>query len=178
MSKIAIKQHDFSDCGATCLASIAEHYNLSLPISRIRQYASTSQKGTTLLGLREAAIKLGFLAKGVKASFESIKDIPLPAIAHVIVKHEEHEFPHYVVIYKVTDKYIQVMDPASGKIEKKSYEEFKQISTEYFLILIPDEDIFKEKNHVPVKTAQIHPDPGLYRCRDLYAARFLHVDLC
>ncbi|MPT36510.1 MAG: peptidase domain-containing ABC transporter [Flavobacterium sp.] len=146
MNKIAIKQHDFSDCGATCLASVAEHYNLSLPIARIRQYASTSQKGTTLLGLREAAIKLGFLAKGVKASFDSIKDIPLPAIAHVIIKHEEHEFPHYVVIYKVTDKYIQIMDPASGKIEKKSHGEFKEMSTEYFLILIPDEDIFKERN--------------------------------
>lgn len=146
MSKIAIKQHDYSDCGATCLASVAEHYNLSLPIARIRQYASTSQKGTTLLGLREAAIKLGFLAKGVKASFDSIKDIPLPAIAHVIIRHDDHEFPHYVVIYKVTDKYIQIMDPASGKIEKKSHEEFKSMSTEYFLILIPDEDIFKERN--------------------------------
>jgi len=84
MSKIEIKQHDFSDCGAACLASISEHYKLSLPIARIRQYANTNQKGTTLLGLREAAIKLDFIAKGVKASMDSLEEIPLPAIAHVM----------------------------------------------------------------------------------------------
>lgn len=146
MSKIAIKQHDFSDCGATCLASISEYYNLSLPISRIRQYASTNQKGTTLLGLREASVKLGFLAKGVKVSFDGLKDLPLPAIAHIMVIKDGHEFPHYVVIYKVTDKYIQVMDPATGKMEKKKLQEFEELFTGYALILIPNEDIFIEKN--------------------------------
>jgi ABC-type bacteriocin transporter len=146
MSKIEIKQHDFSDCGAACLASISEHYNLSLPISRIRQYANTNQKGTTLLGLREASVKLGFLAKGVKASFEGLKDVPLPAIVHVMIKKDGHEFPHYMVAYKVTDKYILLMDPAVGKLEKKKLTEFEELFTGYALILVPDEDVFTEKN--------------------------------
>lgn len=146
MSKIAIKQHDSSDCGAACLASISEHYNLSLPISRIRQYASTNQKGTTLLGLREASVKLGFLAKGVKVEFEGLKDIPLPAILHVIIKKDIHEFPHYIVAYKITSKYILIMDPATGKLEKRPLAEFEEIFTGYALILVPDDDIFKEKN--------------------------------
>ena len=146
MSKIEIKQHDFSDCGAACLASVSEFYNLSLPIARIRQYANTNQKGTTLLGLREASSKLGFLAKGVKVSFEGLKEIPLPAIVHVMIKKEGHEFPHYMVLYKITGKYIQVMDPANGKLEKKKYAQFEEVFTNYALILIPDDDIFKEKN--------------------------------
>jgi ATP-binding cassette subfamily B protein len=146
MSKIEIKQHDFSDCGATCLASISEHYNLSLPISRIRQYANTNQKGTTLLGLREASVKLGFLAKGVKVSFEGLKDIPLPSLLHVLIKKDGHEFPHYIVAYKITSTYIQIMDPQVGKLEKKPLAEFEKIFTGYALILVPDEDIFKEKN--------------------------------
>lgn len=146
MSKIEIKQHDFSDCGAACLASISEYYNLSLPISRIRQYANTNQKGTTLLGLREASIKLGFLAKGVKVSFDGLQDIPLPAIVHVMVKKEHHEFPHYMVVYKITKKYIQLIDPANGKLEKKNMQEFEELFTGYALILVPDEDVFTEKN--------------------------------
>lgn len=146
MSKIEIKQHDYSDCGAACLASVAEHYNLSLPISRIRQYADTNQKGTTLLGLREASVKLGFLAKGVKVSFEGLKDIPLPAIVHVMIKMDDHEFPHYMVLYKITEKYIQLMDPALGKISKMKFSEFEVLFTGYALILIPDDDLFKEKN--------------------------------
>ena len=59
MAKIKIKQHDITDCGATCLASISAHYKLQLPIAKIRQYASTDKKGTNILGLIEAAEKLG-----------------------------------------------------------------------------------------------------------------------
>ena len=31
MTKTTIKQHDITDCGAACLASISTHYNLQLP---------------------------------------------------------------------------------------------------------------------------------------------------
>ena len=55
MPQIKIKQHDITDCGAACLASVAAHYQLQLPLSRIRQYAGTDKKGTNMLGLLEAA---------------------------------------------------------------------------------------------------------------------------
>jgi ATP-binding cassette subfamily B protein len=63
-----IKQRDITDCGAACLASIAAHYQLQLPVSRIRQYAGTDKKGTNLTGLIEAAGRLGFQAKGAKGT--------------------------------------------------------------------------------------------------------------
>ena len=66
MSKVTIKQHDITDCGAACLASVSAHYNFEIPLSRIRQYACTDKKGTNVLGLLEAAKKLGFEAKGVR----------------------------------------------------------------------------------------------------------------
>jgi ATP-binding cassette, subfamily C, bacteriocin exporter len=134
--KIAIKQHDITDCGAACLASIAAHYNLMMPIARIRQYASTDKKGTNVLGVIEAAQKLGFQAKGVRGTFESLSKIPKPAIAHVIIKEVLH---HYVVIYDVTDKYVSVMDPAYGRIEKMSHEDFQKIWTGVLILLLPDE---------------------------------------
>ena len=63
MPQIKIKQHDITDCGAACLASVAAHYRLQFPLARIRQYAGTDQKFTNLLGLMEAAQKLGFQYK-------------------------------------------------------------------------------------------------------------------
>ena len=96
-----IKQRDITDCGAACLASIAAHYQLQMPVSRIRQYAGTDKRGTNVLGLIEAAEKLGFQAKGAKGALDSLSKIPLPAIAHVILKNGLH---HFVVIYKVTIK--------------------------------------------------------------------------
>ena len=84
----------------------------------------------------EAAQKLGFEAKGVKGLFESLFKIPLPAIAHVVVKEV---LQHYVVIYKVTKKQVELMDPGDGQIHKKSHEEFKKEWTGVLILLLPDE---------------------------------------
>ncbi|MGS2740267.1 peptidase domain-containing ABC transporter [Sinomicrobium sp. M5D2P17] len=131
-----IKQHDITDCGATCLASISAHYNLQIPIARIRQYASTDKKGTNVLGLIEAAQKLGFEAKGVRGDINSLFKIPKPAIAHVIVREVLH---HYVVVYEVTKTHVVVMDPGDGKMHKKTHKEFQEEWTGVLVILIPDE---------------------------------------
>lgn len=138
--KIKIKQHDITDCGAACLASIAAHYGLKFPISHIRQYAFTDKKGTNILGIIEAAKKLGLEAKGVKGPFECLTEIPKPAIAHVVVKEV---LQHFVVIYKVTDKYILIMDPGDGKLHKKSHEEFKKEWTGILVLLHPAETFQK-----------------------------------
>ncbi len=112
---LRIKQHDNTDCGAACLASISAYYKLYLPIARIRQLASTDQKGTNVLGLIEAAQQLGFQAKGVKGTLESLPKIPKPAIAHLVLKNGLH---HYVVIYKVTEEQIAYMDPGDGRVHR------------------------------------------------------------
>lgn len=142
MAKIKIKQHDITDCGAACLASVSAHYKLQLPIAKIRQYASTDKKGTNILGLIEAADKLGFEAKGVRGDKESLFQIPKPAIAHIIVDEKLH---HYVVIYEVTKDIVAIMDPGDGKIHKKTHEEFAKEWTGVLLLLLPRED-FEEKN--------------------------------
>ncbi len=140
--KTLIKQHDITDCGAACLASVAAFYKLQLPIARIRQYASTDKKGTNVLGMIEAAQQLGFQAKGVRGTFESLSKIPKPAIAHVIVKEILH---HFVVIYEVSATHITVMDPGDGRMHKKTIEEFTKEWTGVLILLLPDEE-FKTGN--------------------------------
>ncbi len=134
---IKIRQHDSTDCAAACLASVSAYYGLKFPISRIRQYAYTDEKGTNALGLVEAAQKLGFDAKGVKGPFECLRDIPKPTIAHLVIRKKLH---HFVVVYKVTDKYIEVMDPGDGKLHKKKHEDFKEEWTGILILLQPTED--------------------------------------
>ncbi len=142
MSSIKIKQHDIKDCGAACLASIGNYYNVNLPIARIRQYANTDKRDTNVLGIIEAAEKMGFTAKGVKGDIDAIPKIPLPAIAHIVVNKQLH---HYVVIYKVSKKNIEVMDPGTGKMTTYTYEEFQKIWTGV-LILFAKNDEFKAYN--------------------------------
>lgn len=145
--KIGIKQHDITDCGAACLASVAAHYGLEMPISKIRQYASTDKKGTNILGMIEAAEKLGFSAKGVKGEFESLFKIPTPTIAHVVVKEVLH---HFVVIYNTTDKYIEVMDPMDGKLHKIPHEEFKEQWTGVLVLITPSGNFEKGNKKVSI----------------------------
>ncbi len=139
---IKIKQHDITDCGAACLASVCAHYGLQFPVARIRQYAFTDQKGTNILGLIEAANKLGLSAKGVRAQFEALQIVPKPTIAHIVVKEV---LQHFVVIYKVTDTHITYMDPGDGRMHKKTNEEFKQEWTGV-LVLMEPEETFRQGN--------------------------------
>ncbi len=69
---IKVKQRDITDCGAACLTSIASFYKVNMPLSRIRQYACTDKKGTNILGLIEAAEKIGFTARGVRGDWDSL----------------------------------------------------------------------------------------------------------
>jgi ATP-binding cassette, subfamily C, bacteriocin exporter len=139
------KQRDITDCGAACLASVAAHYKLHLPISRIRQMAGTDKRGTNVLGLIEAAEKLGFHAKGAKGTLESLSKIPLPAIAHVIVKDGLH---HYVVLYKVSSKFVTIMDPGDGRFYKKDLEKFEKEWTGVIVLLLPDEGFVTGKQKI------------------------------
>jgi ABC-type bacteriocin transporter len=138
-----IRQHDITDCGAACLASVAAHYQLHLPIARIRQYAGTDKRGTNVLGLVEAAHKLGFQAKGVKGTVDSLQKIPKPAIAHVVVKQGLH---HYVVVYEATATHIRIMDPADGRMHRKTLEEFGKEWTGVLVLLLPEQEMFQTGN--------------------------------
>ena len=139
---IKIKQHDITDCGAACLASVCAHYGLRFPVARIRQYAFTDQKGTNVLGLIEAANKLGLSAKGVRAQFEALQIVPKPTIAHVIV---HQQLQHFVVIYKVEKEHITYMDPGDGRMHRVTNEEFQTMWTGV-LVLMEPEETFKKGN--------------------------------
>ncbi len=129
------------------MASVLAYYKSRVPISKIRQYATTDQKGTNILGMLNAAEKLGFTAKGVKGEIGSLSKIPKPAIAHVIVNKTLH---HFVVLYKVTDQWVQIMDPADGRYHKLSLEKFKEQWTGVLVLLAPSEQFEQKNERIPV----------------------------
>ena len=140
MKYYCIKQHDVTDCGAACLATISKQYGLNISISKIREIAGTDKRGTNVYGMIEAAEKLGFSAKGVKGSKEAIfTEYPLPAIAHIVSRSGLY---HYVVVHKVTSKKIIVADPDEG-IVKYDPQEFMKLWTGVMIILAPSAEFKK-----------------------------------
>lgn len=126
-----------TDCGAACLRFVGAHYRRDVPVARLRQLAGTGQRGSTALGIVEAAKQLGFTAKGVKGPPEALPSVPLPAIAHCLI---DQKLLHYVVLVEWTTKHARVMDPAVGRVEKWSHERFKSVWTGVLILLAPGEE--------------------------------------
>lgn len=143
MKYYCIRQHDITDCGAACLATISKQYGLSISITKIREVAGTDKKGTNAFGIIKAAKELGFTAKAVKGNQEAFfSEFPLPAIAHVVV---DGKLLHYVVIQKITKKQVIISDPAKG-LRKVTPEEFFKEWTGVLIMLVPSETFKKGKD--------------------------------
>jgi ATP-binding cassette subfamily B protein len=128
MKYYCIKQHDITDCGAACLATIAKQNGYKISISKIREVAGTDRQGTNALGVIKAAEALGFTAKGVKGTKEAFfSKFPMPCIAHVIAKGN---LLHYVVIHKITKDKVIMADPAEGIVKLSPAEFFGEIHEE------------------------------------------------
>lgn len=118
---VFINQHDFSDCGPTCLAMICKHYKKNIPIQTLRDKTQIGKEGVNLLGISEAAESIGFRTSSIRITYEELyKDALLPAILHWDQNHFVVAVPQ-----KTNGKKITVADPAKG-IVTYTKEEFLQ----------------------------------------------------
>jgi len=120
-------QPDAKDCGPTCLRMISKHYGKTLSLQHLRSLTETTREGSTLLGLSEAAEKIGFRSLGVKITLNQLYEAPLPCVLH-------WNGNHYVVLYDIQVKHsgwfskhnptlFYISDPAHGLL-KYSESEF------------------------------------------------------
>lgn len=88
------KQPDQMDCGSTCLRMIAKHYGKNFTLQRLREIRGINREGVSLLGISEAAEKIGFRTMGSRLKIEQLADLELPAILH-------WNQNHFVVLYRI-----------------------------------------------------------------------------
>ena len=105
------QQPDAKDCGPTCLRIISRFYGKNIPLQKIRNLAETTREGSSLLGLSDAAEKLGFKSLGVQIDFKTlVEEVPMPCIVHWNKKH-------FVVVYKIENSgKVYISDPSYGLI--------------------------------------------------------------
>ncbi|MFY2253052.1 peptidase domain-containing ABC transporter [Priestia megaterium] len=141
MGYICVRQQNLKDCGVACLSTIFKNYGLSVPLNNLRDLANTDRMGTTAYGIVKAAQSYNFNTKVIRSTNKDfIPEIPLPAIAHLIVDNYEH----YVVIYKITSQNVTIADPLRG-ITQLTYEMFLQQWTGILILMLPNEDFQKGK---------------------------------
>lgn len=137
-----VKQHDATDCAAACLAMVCLYYKKETTIAKLRDIMGTDLKGTNLIGLSKGAEGLGFVSQAVRVDKEGLlSHFTLPCIANVIT---QEGLSHLVVIFKITEKYVVVGDPAKDLI-RMEIDAFYKNFTGAMLILRPNQDFVKGK---------------------------------
>lgn len=148
-------QHDAMDCGPACLRMIARHYGQQYTLSELRAWSYVDREGVSMAGLVEAAQAIKMRPLPVKLPLESTEErlgvdqAPLPLVAH-------WEQRHFVVVYRLSKKYVWIADPASGK-RKITRAEFNRHwvsdGEEGLALLLEPQPAFYEEEGMPASDA-------------------------
>lgn len=141
------RQFDAMDCGPACLKMISAYYGKNISLQHLRERSFISKEGVSLAGIYTAAESMGYrcmvlqMATTTDLDEMSLMTAPLPCIIHWDQKH-------FVVLYKITEKYAWIADPGAGKVKIK-IEKFKKFfeSTEgtgIAILLEPTQNFYQE----------------------------------
>lgn len=153
-------QHDSMQCGIACLQMICKHFGREYSLDFLSKLCFATNEGVSLLGIDDAANKLGLKTLCVKASMNELDQISLPAILHWNQKH-------FVVLYKIKKgrKYY-IADPGKG-LTAYTNEEMREywLSTNskgVAMMLEPTPHFYDTKNASGVGEKEIHSFRFLY----------------
>lgn len=105
-------------CGVACLQMICRYYKKIYSTDTLHQYCFATNEGVSLLGISEAAKKLGLRTVCGRITVNQLNASSLPCILH-------WNQNHFVVLYKIRrGKTFYIADPDKGKI-RYTKEEFK-----------------------------------------------------
>lgn len=144
--KIKVLQDGIKECGATCLLSIIKYYGGNVSLERLLELTKTTKEGTNFYNLGEAAKEIGLVSKGYKIDdIDKLTEIEKPFISQIVINN----YKHFVVVYKIKNEKITIMDPAKG-ITKIKVSEFNNLWTGYILILEPYKQlpVYNENNYI------------------------------
>ncbi|MBE5322226.1 peptidase domain-containing ABC transporter [Pedobacter sp. MR2016-19] len=168
------KQPDQMDCGPSCLRMVAKHYGKNFSLQRLRQISGINKEGVSLLGISEAAEKIGFRTTGSKITLSQLTETELPLILH-------WNQNHFVVLYRIKNKTYYIADPAKGLIKYNLSEFVKHwLSTQnndvrqgIVLTLSPTPDLYAQEGDKNNGLNWAYLLRYLYRYKQLVAQLFV-----
>lgn len=111
-NKLIVLQEGSKDCGAASLLSVIRYYGGDISLDRLIEITKTTKDGTNFYNITEAARYFRLIAKCFKVDdIEKLKQISTP----FIVQLNNKNYNHFVVVYKIQNSKIIIMDPANGK---------------------------------------------------------------
>ncbi|MCE7054428.1 peptidase domain-containing ABC transporter [Algoriphagus sp. AGSA1] len=144
LKKFHVDQLGEYACGLACLCTISNYYGAEFSQEKLRDISGTTQSGTTLLGLIQAAQKIGYEAKGFEAELSNLSELKGPAILHVV---QDQNREHYIVYFGFVEGKHWISDPGVGIQGMADSELMAQWKSGILLRLEPN-DSFQKKTIV------------------------------
>ena len=144
--KIIVIQDGIKECGSACLLSIIRYYGGNVPMQELLRLTNTTKDGTTFYDIKEAAYEIGLSVKGYKVENASkLYELTKPFISQVIINN----YLHFIVVYKIENEMVTIMDPAKGMV-KMSLTEYLNIYTGNILLFEPFKELpkYNESNYL------------------------------
>lgn len=127
---LIVIQDGAKDCGASCLLSIIRYYGGNISKEKLIDMTKTTKDGTTFFGISSAAESLGLTTKSYKVDdIDKIKKIIPPILCQI----NNNGYNHFIVIYKIYNNRLLIMDPSKGK-EVIDLFDFNNIWTGYIML--------------------------------------------
>lgn len=102
------RQQESKDCGPACLQMICKYYKRFYEMEYLRDICGIKKEGISVYDFIKASEKIGLKSQAYKLSYWKFRnEIPLPCVVH----WRNH---HFIVVYKITSKYIYASDPQNG----------------------------------------------------------------
>lgn len=126
---LIVLQEGNKDCGAAALLSIIRYYGGDMSLERIIEMTKTGKEGTNFYNISLAANEIGLSTRSFKVEdVTELRKINNPYIVQLNYKY----YFHFVVVYKLENDKVLLMDPAKGKVIMDIFD-FSNLWTGYIM---------------------------------------------
>lgn len=104
------------DCGPAALASWMSSCGYRVSYPRLREACQTDVDGTSIDAMEELAERLGMPAEQVMVPVDALFNTQLPNLPCIAVVLLPNRLTHFVVVWRQCFGWVQIMDPAQGRV--------------------------------------------------------------
>jgi ABC-type bacteriocin/lantibiotic exporter with double-glycine peptidase domain len=110
-----VVQTSAMDCGPAALKCLLDGFHMPVSYGRLREACQTSVDGTSIDTLEDVAVQLGLEAEQIMVPVDHVLLPEAQTLPALVVLRLADGNTHFVVAWRRHGRFVQVMDPASGR---------------------------------------------------------------
>jgi ABC-type bacteriocin/lantibiotic exporter with double-glycine peptidase domain len=136
-----VRQFAQAECGVCCIAMVLSAYGSRNPVTALRRAHETGRDGLSIRDVVTILRGYDMQVRTFRAAPARLKELVFPLIAY-------WDNGHLVVLEKVTEDYVMVVNPAAGR-QRYSWDEFQRHYSEIVVEAVPTETHRPERKREP-----------------------------